>query len=71
MQTGQLDEVFQYHAPKEGQREKYERLRAAGKAFAAAILQDCPPCGDRDKALDFVRSGVFWANASVALEGIT
>ena len=33
-----LDHIFQYHAPKPGQPEKYERLRAAAKKYAEALI---------------------------------
>ena len=63
-----LNDVFSYHAPKPGQPERYEAIRAAAKAFAAAILANCPDCADRSAALRGVRESVMVANASVALE---
>jgi hypothetical protein len=65
-----LDEVFRYHAPREGQPERYEAIRAAGKVMAAAVLQNCPQCADRTAALQKIREAVFMANASVALSGM-
>lgn len=65
-----LDEVFKYHAPKEGQPEKYEKIRAAAKEFARVILENTPACADQSAALRLVREAGFTANAAVALEGI-
>jgi tetratricopeptide (TPR) repeat protein len=35
-----LNHTFQYHAPKPGQPEKYERLRFAFKVYAEALISD-------------------------------
>lgn len=64
-----LDELFTYHAPQEGDPERYERIREAAKSFARAIRDNSPPSRDRTIAIDtHVRAAVMFANAGVALE---
>lgn len=65
----QLDNWFQYHAPKEGQSEKYEKIRAAGKVFAETIVELTPASADQTAAVRQVREAVFTANAAIACEG--
>lgn len=69
VQKGNLDDVFTYHKPEGDQPEKYERIRAAGKALAEAILETTPICGDQQAAIRKVREAVFTANAAIALKG--
>lgn len=65
----QLDNWFTYHAPKEDQTARYEQLRAAGKAFAEAIVRLTPPSADQTAAIRKVREAVYTANAAIACEG--
>jgi hypothetical protein len=64
-----LSHVFMYHAPKEGQPEKYEKIREAAKVFASVIVENTPVCADQSAALRKVREAVFTANAAIALDG--
>lgn len=64
-----LDNVFSYHPADEISLPKYAALRESAKAFAAVILQSCPPSADRTDALRKVRECVMTANAAVALDG--
>lgn len=64
-----LEWWFQYHAPKEGQPEEYEKIRAAGKAFAQVIIENTPSSADQTAAIRKVREAVFTANAAIACEG--
>lgn len=61
-----IENNFTYHAPKEGQPEKYENLRAKAKELAALILELCPNSRERSVALTELETAVFWANASIA-----
>jgi hypothetical protein len=65
----QLDNWFVYHAPKEGQPAAYEELRAAGKAFAEAIVRLTPASADQTAAIRKVREAVATANFAIACEG--
>lgn len=68
-QSDRLDHIFQYHAPKPGQKEIYEKVRDGGKVFAQLVTELCPPCGDTERAVNFIRQAVFNANAAIALGG--
>lgn len=63
-----LDNIFSYHKPTEGQPERYERIRAAGKELARVILQTTGVGADQQAAIRKVREAVMTANAAVALE---
>lgn len=62
-----LENKFKYHAPKEGQLEKYKRLRSAGKDLALLIQKECPECADAYIAIQRVREAVMYANAAIAI----
>lgn len=61
-----IENNFTYHAPKEGQLEKYTNLRAKAKEFAAMILELCPESRERSVALTELESAMMWANAAIA-----
>lgn len=64
-----LNVIFEYHAPKEGQPQKYEELRRSAKTFAGYIIKDCPESRERSLALTKIEEAVMWANASIARNG--
>lgn len=64
-----LDNIFSYHAPQEGDAEKYRAIRDAGKALAVAIVNNTPPSADQSAAIRKVREAVMTANAAIALKG--
>jgi hypothetical protein len=64
----EIDEQFSYHAPREDQPDRYQRIRDAGKALAMSILLNTPPGADQSAAIRKVREAVMTANAAVALE---
>lgn len=61
-----LENNFKYHAPKEGQPEKYEALRAKAKELAYLIEESCPNSREKAVAMTQLETAVFWANASIA-----
>ena len=61
-----LDNVFTYHPPKDGQQERYERLRSTAKDLATDILALCPDSRERSLAMTKLEEAVMWANASIA-----
>jgi len=67
--TPDLENIFKYHAPTSDQLPKYEKLRAAAKAFAQAIVDNSPQGPDQTAAIRKVREAVMTANAAIALEG--
>lgn len=64
-----LEELFTYHPPAPGDKERYERITAAARAFAEVILEECPPSADRSAAIRKVREARMTANAAIACKG--
>ena len=65
----QLNNWFSYHPPIDDQAQRYEQIRAAGKAFAEKLVELCPPSADRTVAIRKIREAVYSANASIACGG--
>lgn len=63
-----LDNWFTYHPPLTGQGDLYTELRAAGKAFAEAIVRLAPSGADQTAAVRLVREAVFTANAAIVCD---
>jgi hypothetical protein len=63
-----IEDTFTYHAPHGDQPERYEKIRAAAKAFAHVIVANTKPCADQTAAIRHLRDAVMTANASIALE---
>jgi len=66
-----LSELFSYHAPTPEQLPKYAAINQAAKNFAAVLLQVCPPCADRTRAIRHIQDARMIANMSVALNGLS
>ena len=62
----QVNHNFTYHAPKEGQPEKYEKVRENAKFLAHLILELTPESREQSLALTNLEQVVFWANAAIA-----
>lgn len=62
----QIENAFTYHAPKEGQPEKYVSLREKAKELAYLIDELCPKSREQSVALTHLETSVFWANAAIA-----
>jgi hypothetical protein len=62
-----VENRFTYHPPRsEGEVEKYELLRKAGKWLALDILKHTPESREQSLALTKVEEAVMWANAAIA-----
>ena len=61
-----LDNRFTYHAPKPGQSEKYEALRAKAKELAYLIVELTPRSREQSLAITNLESCIFNANAAIA-----
>ena len=61
-----VENIFTYHAPKDGQAEKYEQLRAKAKELAYLLGELCPASRELALARTNLEQSVFWANASIA-----
>lgn len=66
MDAAELDTRFTYHAPKEGQPEKYTKLRAKAKEFAEMVNELCPESREKALAFTHIEEAVMWSNASIA-----
>lgn len=62
----ELANRFTYHAPREGQVERYEEIRAKGLLFALEVFGSCPESREKSLALTKIDEAVMWANASIA-----
>jgi hypothetical protein len=62
-----LNNIFTYHAPKDGQAERYVQLREAAKALAQLIVTLTPQSREQSVALTNVQQAVMWANAAIAI----
>lgn len=62
-----IDHIFSYHAPRDGQPAKYEAIRAAGRHFARIVLANTTEGEDQDIVIRHIRDAVMTANASIAL----
>lgn len=61
-----IEKRFTYHAPKEGQPEKYQQIRNEAKSLAFVICGECPDSREKSLAFTKLEEAVFWANASIA-----
>lgn len=64
-----VDNIFTYHRPKDGQPEIYESLRNMAKAYAELVLLMCPDSRERSLALTKIEESNMWANAAIARRG--
>ncbi|WP_107838958.1 DUF7681 family protein [Metasolibacillus meyeri] len=62
----QINNVYKYHAPKPGQSEKYDIIRAKAKELAYLMNDVCPDSRERSLAHTNLEQAVMWANASIA-----
>ena len=61
-----LDNIYKYHSPKEGQNEQYKALRAKAKELAEMIMEFCPASREQSVAFTNLETAVMWANAAIA-----
>ncbi len=62
----QVERNFTYHAPKEGQIERYAQLRAKAKELALLILELTPASREQSLALTELEYCSMMANAAIA-----
>lgn len=60
---------FTYHAPKDGQKVKYEAIRRTGLALAELFAEYCPRSREHALAVTKLEEAIMWANASIARRG--
>lgn len=66
MTNKELDRIFTYHAPKDGQAEVYEALRGKARELAFLISLHCPESRECSLSFTKLEESVMWANASIA-----
>lgn len=67
--TDEIITRFTYHPPKEGQPEKYERIRGKARKLAELLIAECPDSRELSLALTHLEEATMWANASIARRG--
>lgn len=67
MTHDQIENIFKYHAPKEGQQEKYEQIRSHARALAHVINKSCPDSREKSLAITNLQQTTMFANASIAI----
>lgn len=67
MTEEQIKNIFTYHAPKQDQPARYERIRAAARDFAMLLEANCSDSREKSLALTNLQQTVMWANASIAI----
>lgn len=66
MNNPKIDNAFTYHAPKEGQPEKYQVIRDSAKGLAYLIDEVVPDSREKSLAITKLEECVMWANAGIA-----
>jgi len=66
LENSELETRFTYHAPKNDQPEKYERIRNTGKQLAIIVDTFCPESREKSLAITKIEEAVMWANAAIA-----
>ena len=61
-----LNNTFTYHPPKEGQQDRYVRLRSSARQIAEQVVMYTPPSREQSLALTKLEEAIFWANAAIA-----
>lgn len=61
-----IENAFTYHAPKEGQPEKYQAIREKAKELAYLIQDLVPDSREKSLAMTKLEECTMWANAGIA-----
>lgn len=57
---------FTYHTPKDGQVERYQKIRDYAHGLALLINYQCPESREKSLAFTHIEDAVMWANAAIA-----
>jgi hypothetical protein len=69
IERDELEHRFTHHPPVGDQKDRYERIRAAGKEFAKVVLEATNDSREQSLAVTHIEDAVMWANAAVARRG--
>ena len=61
-----IENAFTYHAPKDGQPEKYQAIREKAKELAYLIDELVPDGREKSLAQTNLEQATMWANAGIA-----
>lgn len=61
-----IENAFTYHAPKDGQPEKYQAIREKAKELAYLIDELVPNSREKSLAQTNLEQAAMWANAGIA-----
>lgn len=64
-----IDDVFTWHSPTEGEVEMMKDLRHGARIFAAMILELVPASPDRSVAFRHLRDCIMTCNTAIILKG--
>ena len=65
--TDEHDHALSYHPLTGTRADLHEDLRAAAKAYAAAVDRICPPSREHSLAFTGIQQSLMWANAALAI----
>lgn len=65
-----LDALFTYHAPSGDQAERYDKLRAAARAYAQAVVDLTPESAEQTLAVRAIHVASMHANSAIALNEV-
>ncbi|HLM89247.1 MAG TPA: hypothetical protein VK284_09495 [Streptosporangiaceae bacterium] len=66
MDVADLANRFTYHAPKDGQAERYQWIRKEAHQLATLINELAPDSREKSLAITHLEDAVMWANAAIA-----
>lgn len=66
MKREDIDNRFNYHAPKGTQPVKYEEIRELARHIAHRLNELCPESREKSLAITQLEGAVMWANAAIA-----
>lgn len=62
----QIQNNFTYHAPKDDQPQRYDRIRGNAAMLADVINESCPDSREKSLAITNLEQATMWANAAIA-----
>mgnify|MGYP000996575556 CR=1 FL=1 len=65
-----LDALFTYHAPRGDQAERYDKLRAAARAYAQAVVDLTPESAEQTLAVRAIHVASMHANSAIAVNEV-
>lgn len=67
MEKSELESIFTYYPPMDGQIQRYQTIRNKALELALLINEQCPKSREQSLAFSNLQSTVMWANAAIAI----